>query len=111
VLFWYKAVLHLFQESFMKTRLLAFTVFLAVLSLKAAEPTGAITGSVTDPSGAAVAGAKVTATSLSTALSRSTSSAVDGGYILPLLPVGMYSVSVEAAGFKRVEQRGIEVRT
>jgi Carboxypeptidase regulatory-like domain len=81
------------------------------VSLYAAEPTGTIAGSVTDPSGAVVSGAKVTATSLSTALSRSTTSAVDGGYILPLLPVGVYSLSVEANGFKRAEQRGIEVRT
>src|SRR5437763_9923297 len=95
----------------MKTTLIHFALFVAALSLNAAEPSGTITGSVTDPSGAAVAGAKVTATSLSTALSRSTTTAVDGGYILPLLPVGFYSLSIEASGFKRAEQKGIEVKT
>lgn len=95
----------------MKTGFISLAILLGAVSLNAAEPTGTIAGSVTDPSGAVVSGAKVTATSLSTALSRSTTSAVDGGYILPLLPVGFYSLSVEANGFKRAEQRGIEVRT
>ena len=37
-----------------------------------------------------------------------TSSSADGGYLFPLLPVGFYSVNVEAPGFERYEQRGIE---
>jgi hypothetical protein len=35
----------------------------------------------------------------------------DGQYVIPLLPVGVYSITVEVAGFERFEQRGIEVRT
>jgi hypothetical protein len=35
----------------------------------------------------------------------------DGQYVIPLLPVALYSINVEMAGFERFEQRGIEVRT
>ncbi len=76
----------------------------------AAEPTGTIAGNVTDPSGAALVGAKITATNLNTGLSRETTSASDGGYVFPLLPVGSYSISVQAPGFRRFEQKGIDVR-
>src|SRR5262245_39894864 len=76
----------------------------------AADPTGTVAGSVTDPSGGTIVGAKVTATSLTTNLARSTVTASDGGFVFPLMPVGTYSVSVEAPGFRRFEQRGVDVR-
>jgi hypothetical protein len=75
-----------------------------------ADPTGTIAGTVLDPSGAAVPGAKITATALATGLTRLTTSAADGGYLFPLLPVGLYSVSVEAHSFRRSEQKGIQVQ-
>src|ERR1039458_923490 len=78
--------------------------------LRAAEPTGTIAGSILDQSGASVPNAKVTATSLTTGLTRATMSGNDGQYVLPLLPAGVYSLTVEMAGFERFEQRGIEVR-
>ena len=78
--------------------------------LRAAEPTGTIAGSILDQSGASVPNAKVTATSLTTGLTRATTSGNDGEYVLPLLPAGVYSLTVEMAGFERFEQRGIEVR-
>src|SRR5262249_60452733 len=65
---------------------------------------------VLDPSGAAIVGAKVTATNINTGLKREATAASDGGYVFPLVPVGVYSVTVEAQGFRRLEQRGIEVR-
>jgi hypothetical protein len=81
----------------------------AVLAL-AADPTGTITGIVTDPTGGAVAGAKVTVTALNTGLSRTATTANDGGFVFPLMPVGAYSVTVEVSGFRRFEQRGVELR-
>jgi len=78
--------------------------------LRAADPTGTIAGAIHDPSGASVANARVTATALATGLTRETMSDRDGGYVFPLLPAGLYSVTVEAAGFEKLEQRGIEVR-
>jgi len=91
----------------MKRALLA--IFASAL-LFAADPTGAITGSVTDPTGASIAGAKVTAVSVSTGLTRSTVTGENGVYLLPLIPVGGYTVSIERTGFRRYEQRGIEVK-
>src|SRR5256885_14886113 len=88
--------------------LLAFCLFIG--SSFGADPTGTIAGTVLDPSGAAVVGAKVTVTNVATGFTRDTQSAVDGGYLFPLLPVGTYSVAVEAAGFRRSEQKGIQVK-
>jgi outer membrane receptor protein involved in Fe transport len=95
-----------------KSRLLSTVGLLWLLAAlaHAADPTGTIAGSVVDPSGAALVGAKVTATNLATGLSRETTSGTDGAYVFPLLPVGVYSLSVEASGFRRFEQKGIEVR-
>jgi len=50
---------------------------------------------------------KVVAANLNTGLTRDTSTANDGGYVFPLVPVGFYSVTVEAQGFRRFEQRGV----
>lgn len=93
-------------------RLALFVLFLSLTSaVWAVDPTGTIAGNVSDPSGAAVAGAKVTATNLNTGLTRDTTTGANGAYIFPLLPVGFYSIAVEAAGFRHFEQRGIEVKT
>ncbi len=91
-------------------RLFALSFFLATVAW-AQQPTGTITGTVSDPTGAAVVGAKVVATNLNTGLTRDTTTANDGGYVFPLLPVGFYGLSVQAQGFRSFEQRGIEVKT
>src|SRR5690349_2072148 len=91
------------------TGLVVVTFLIGVLF--AADPTGTIAGSVTDPSGASVAHAKVAITNAATGLTRETFSAADGTYVFPLVPVGTYNVSVEAGGFRRVEQTGVQVTT
>ena len=63
--------------------------------------TGAITGTVSDQSGAALAGAKVTALNPATAFTRDTTSASNGSYRMDALPVGIYSITAEASGFKK----------
>src|SRR5689334_19932509 len=76
-----------------------------------AQPTATIVGHVTDPSGAAVSGAKVTARNTDTGLERSAVSGDTGDYELPLLPVtGAYSLSVAKAGFQTGEFSGIVLR-
>jgi hypothetical protein len=83
---------------------------LAAAGLFAADPTGSLEGRIVDPSGAAIANANVEVTAIATGFHRQTTSAADGGYVFPLLPVGVYLLSVQANGFRHFEQRGIEIR-
>src|ERR1700685_3605282 len=63
---------------------------------------GTILGTVTDSSGAAVAGATVTVKNIDTGLIRTTETTADGTFSVPELPIGNYSVTVEKSGFQRV---------
>ena len=60
---------------------------------------GAINGTVTDPSGAVVAGASVKATNTATGVSLNTTTTSDGQFSFQDLPLGTYKISVSAAGF------------
>jgi hypothetical protein len=70
---------------------------------------GTITGTVTDPQGAAVANAKIIITEDATGLTYNVVSDDSGTYTRPLLKAGTYSVTVEAPGFRKEEQKGIIV--
>jgi hypothetical protein len=96
----------------MRLPLFAFIAFLTLLSWPAAGQTvtGTILGAVTDPSGAIVPGATVTATSQSTGFTRSDTSDAEGNYRLTFLPLGVYRVEVKSAGFERMLREGIEVQ-
>jgi len=73
--------------------------------------TGAITGTVEDPSGAVVANADVRITNQDTSiLERALKTGPDGAFTAPLLPVGTYRVSVEAPGFAEAKFSDIVVR-
>lgn len=61
---------------------------------------GDLTGTITDPSGAAIAGAKVTATSVETGASSVTTTSGTGGYRFSLLNPGHYKVTATASGFQ-----------
>ncbi|OLE16580.1 MAG: hypothetical protein AUG83_02490 [Acidobacteria bacterium 13_1_20CM_4_57_11] len=68
----------------------------------AQETTGSISGTVTDSSGAAVAGAKVTIKSLDkNVVVRTLTVEASGQYLAAYLPVGRYEVVAEAANFKK----------
>jgi hypothetical protein len=71
--------------------------------------TGAIKGTVTDSSGAVVPNATIDATNNGTGLTRTVTSATDGSYIVPVLPLGTYRLKVEASGFKPEEIPSITV--
>ncbi|HEX9000385.1 MAG TPA: TonB-dependent receptor [Blastocatellia bacterium] len=68
---------------------------------------GVIEGTVTDPSGSVVAGAKVRITNLDTGTTRESTTNESGFYRAPLLPLGRYEVVVEQTGFNRFTQSGI----
>src|SRR5579863_4928004 len=61
--------------------------------------TGNISGQVTDPSGAIVVGAQVTATNVATRVSNSALTNKDGIYSIRFLQVGQYTLSFQASGF------------
>jgi hypothetical protein len=84
----------------------AFFVLVAALgtflpSAFAQTVTGAITGTITDPSGAVVPGATVTAHNLSTGVDSPTRTNGSGFYRVEFLPIGRYEVAVEANGFSK----------
>ena len=68
---------------------------------------GNITGLVTDPSGAVVPAAKVTAIQVTTNVARSTVASSSGEFTITNLPVGAYRVDFEAAGFKTLSRSNI----
>ena len=86
----------------MKVRsvLLSVGVLLLVPCLAHAQGLGAINGTITDPSGAAVANAKVSATQAGTSFRRDADSNSDGFFVLPSLAPASYHISVTATGFK-----------
>jgi hypothetical protein len=69
--------------------------------------TATLSGSVNDPSGLAVSGAKVTLTSRDIGIARTQTTGVAGLYSFPLLPGGTYALQVDSAGFKTYQQGGI----
>lgn len=71
------------------------------------ETRASIAGVITDPSGAAVAGAKVTARNTDTNLTVAASSTPDGAYTIPRLRAGPYELSAEAQGFRKFVRTGI----
>jgi hypothetical protein len=66
--------------------------------------TGTLEGRVVDASGAAMAGASVTAQNDETGLVRKTESNAEGFFQLTFLPIGPYTVTVEAKGFSRMKR-------
>jgi len=74
---------------------------LGVSALWAQSDTARLTGVVTDPSGAAIPGSQVEVVNEATGLQRTATANESGRYSVPNLPPGVYTVAVEAPGFKR----------
>jgi hypothetical protein len=95
--------------------LIASSALLALFSLFSAPLLaqtfrGGINGAITDPSGAAIPGAKVTATDVATAAVRDTISSGAGEFAFNDLPQSTYTVKVVAAGFQATEVTGVQVQ-
>lgn len=69
-----------------------------------------IYGTVSDPSGASIAGATVAATNNATGQTRETASGADGGFVLPDMVIGEYKVMAQAPGFKTFVANPVELR-
>lgn len=87
--------------------LLLLIALIAPSRMSAQGTTGAITGTVTDPSGAVVPGATVTVRQVDTNQIKTITTSDAGTYTVTLLQPGNYSVKVEKAGFKSSTQSGI----
>jgi len=74
-----------------------------------AQDTGSITGTVKDPSGAAVAGATVVISSLDHGINRQTVTNSSGEYNQSALPGGTYDIIVTASGFKKYQAKGVKL--
>ena len=88
-----------------KTSVLALCLVLVCLILPqlvwGQQVTAAITGIITDPSGAPISGAEITATDVDRGTVWTARTNEEGAYNLPRLPIGSYKVQVEARGFER----------
>jgi outer membrane receptor protein involved in Fe transport len=89
------------------SRLMCACVLLSAAAFAQEIGGATLNGTVTDPSGAAVPGAKVTATQTATGLKRTTESGSAGLYSFTALPSGTYEVTVEATGFKAAKTAAI----
>ena len=81
----------------------------AIAPLEAQTIRGALTGTVTDSTGAVVPGATVTVTNKATGISETTTSNAQGSYTFPLLQPGTYQADAELQGFKKYVRDGILV--
>src|ERR1700686_154916 len=95
------AVCRLLFATFM---LLLFPVFVLAQST-----TGRVLGTVTDPSGAAVAGATVVITDVQRGTSRTVTTDQSGSYAVPDLQPGTYEIRVEVKGFKTVQRPSVQI--
>ncbi len=75
----------------------------------AQQPTGSIEGTVTDPSGAVINGATITARDVTTNQTRSTTTRSDGKYLIQQLTPGVYELKVAAQGFKSTVISNVKV--
>src|SRR5229473_2885811 len=87
--------------------LAVFAVLALTFSAFAQVQNGQFTGTVTDPTGAAIANAKVTVVNTATDLNLSTTTNSSGNYTVKEVPIGTYKLTVEAAGFKTVSNAGV----
>src|SRR5690242_826526 len=87
--------------------------FLASASLTFAQTatSGTLRGTVKDPQGAVVSGAKVTMTRESTKEERSAITNDEGGYVFTAVTPDTYTIKVESQGFKTTQQTGVSVQT
>lgn len=96
---WYEWGIRCVQGAWGATVL--FAVLVLLTQFAAAQATSQLNGSVTDPSGATVAGATITLTESATGFQRKTTSNASGLYQFLEVPPGTYRLEAEASGFAR----------
>ena len=74
------------------------------------QAVGSFSGNVLDKSGSGIAGATITVSSQGTGLSRAAKTDSVGHYLIPLLPVGTFTVRVDATGFQSAESKDLRLQ-
>src|SRR5262249_32742767 len=97
-------------EAPMRSLALAVCLLLLVFAAFAQSDRGTITGTIADPAGAVVAGAKVEARNVANGTVYQAASTGTGNYTLSQLPAGDYEVSVTVAGFKKAVYQNVTVQ-
>jgi len=96
------------------TKTVLATIFCSLLifvcPLMYGQSTGSFSGTITDNSGAVLAGAKVTVTAQATNVSREATTDDTGHYLVPLLGVADYTIRAEASGFKPSEAKDVTLQ-
>ncbi len=82
---------------------------LAITAVGLAQTSASLSGSVQDPKGQAVAGAKVTAADQTKNIRMDATTGADGTFSFAVLQPGTYTVTIEASGFKKSVQTGIVI--
>ncbi|MBI5283188.1 MAG: carboxypeptidase regulatory-like domain-containing protein [Candidatus Solibacter usitatus] len=93
-----------------RTMLLLLVLVLAALPVVSQVASGSLSGTVTDPNGALVPGAKIRAVHTPTGQEIETTSSDAGLFVFASLPPGPYTITVEKAGFRKLTQSGLEIR-
>src|SRR5882672_11551496 len=98
----------------MLTKKAALVVFCSLVfpicPLLYGQATGGFFGTVTDKTGAVLSGASVKATAQGTGVPRESKTDDSGHYLMPLLPIGDYTIRVEAQGFGPAQQKDVRLQ-
>jgi Carboxypeptidase regulatory-like domain len=86
------------------------SVVFSICPLVQGQATGSFSGTVSDKTGSVISGATVTVTSQATGLTREAKTDDSGHYLIPLLPVGNYTVRVASSGFQTSETRDLRLQ-
>lgn len=79
------------------------------VSISAQQITATVSGTITDPNGASVPGATVTAVSVDTGISKTATTGDDGNYTITFLPPGTYNIKVDKTGFAPLTRENIRL--
>jgi Carboxypeptidase regulatory-like domain len=92
-----------------KALLLVFcsSLLFTISPLLYGQATGSFSGTVSDKTGSVISGATVRIISQGTAQERAAKTDDTGHYLIPLVPIGNYTIRVESQGFQTVEQKDI----
>src|ERR1700690_3206933 len=94
-------------------RALLLAILCSVLSLCPllyGQANGSLSGTIADKTGSVITGASVKITSQGTGLAREAKTDDSGHYLIPVLPVAVYTIHVEAHGFQTTEQRDLHLQ-